>query len=443
MKTLSRAKRLAALVLGLSLLPITSCGDSTGPEESVYLFVINGYTAASTISIFGPRGPVVQGLKFGERTPEPIEVNRSLGTEFTLLLDGTPTPIDLDFQLFSLYPQETATMFLKRRSDAEDASVSLYRHVQTISRSCAFTFENGLSVDNQFTSDAFNFSWAPEFNYDPNVAGYFTDETSIPVITECGPLPTPTRSPIPRDFSTTVIPDPWFFKTTCQDSLQPNLLCDVWGELDNGAIIGLPPTQEYFECVAQAISIKQPEDAMNPSPFPPADAQVQCPPGALTWDDVQVDPNGVDECKAGKRYPAFLLEPTQTGQQTWTLIRGPDDFSCSGDDCECTETFRIRNDGLAVSTGFDVIFGPQGDDAKGQHLDGDLVTSTVVVPGGSEHFYVMFGRPVNPIVWQWNSGENFVDLNQFPYSNDQDGRIGEYSDPEGAGGNANNANNGN
>jgi len=41
---------------------------------------------------------------------------------------------------------------------------------------------------------------------------------------------------------------------------------------------------------------------------------------------------------------------------------------------------------------------------------------------------VLFGRPVNPLIWQWNSGEAFANLDAFPYFNDQDARIGDYDD---------------
>jgi len=42
---------------------------------------------------------------------------------------------------------------------------------------------------------------------------------------------------------------------------------------------------------------------------------------------------------------------------------------------------------------------------------------------------VLFGRPVNPLIWQWDSGNSFVDLSPYPYYNDQNTRIGDTDSP--------------
>lgn len=402
-----RVVTLATAALALS--SVTGCGSSEG-GETVYLFVINGYTAAETLSVFGNAGPVVQGLKFGERSEEPIEVNRNFGTQFTVVIDGMPQAVELEHDLYSMYPQETGTLFIKKRSGTSDIATSLFRHVQTIDPSCQFTFENGLSLSNEYVT-AGSFSYAPEFRIEDRPSSGYLDETQVPVITECGPLPTPTRSPIPRpELLSAIDNDPYFFYVGCVSDVQSNLLCPVWGESEvEDEVIAAPPTAEYFECIAGAVTVKQPEGA-EPLPFPGADAQVQCPEGPLTWDDVQVDPLAVAECKALKKYNTTFAKPNE-GSEVITYRN-----------IGCEQTFRIRTPGLQV------IFGPKDGDTLGQHGDGDYVESTIEIPVGSEHFYVLFGRPVNPLIWQWNSGEAFVDLAPYPYYNDQNGNVGNYDD---------------
>jgi len=402
-----------------------SCGAG-GDRETVYLFVINGYAGSESIDVYGPTGPIVQGLPFGDRTEEPVEINRASGTDFIIVIKGTPTPIELEFNLFAMYPQETATLFIKKRSSVESAAVSLYRHIQTIDPYCALTLENGLSLNNDFLTVG-SFSFAPEFNLGTAEGGGYFDETQERVFTECGPLPLPTLPPIPRPtLKQAIDANPYFFLVDCQLPSGAARVCPVAARLedDQGKVIGFKPTAEYFQCVQQAISIKQPEGAM-PSPFPPADAQVQCPEGELTWDDVQVDAAAVEECKALTEYDTQLLEPGD-GQQTYSLSPRPaplsDDFSgliLGSDDQEvCDVQFRVRTP--AVTT----IFGPQADSSDpGKHGEGAYTESSIAIPVGAEHFWVLFGRPVNPLVWQWNSSENFVDLNEFPYLNDQSQNI--------------------
>lgn len=422
----SRWKMLRRLSLCLLLTSLsfasTSCGGSE--RETVYLFVINGYAAAESIDVYGPRGPLVQELAFGERTPEPIKIDRSTGTNFTVVIKGAPSPVELQLDLFNFYPQETGTLFVKKRDGDDSAALSLYRHVQSIDPSCAITFENGLSTGNDFLTIS-SFSFAPEFNLETAENGGYFEETQESVLTECGPLPTPTPSPIPRpDLKQRIDEEPWFFLGDCQSTLQDNLVCPVWGQLsdENGSVVGAKPTISYFECVEQAITIKQPEGAM-PSPFPAADSQVQCPDGALMWDDVQVDDQAVRECKALDRFTVSMLNPGSE-KQTYSLTAAVDllDQSDSpllrADDEACEIEFRIRTPRL------DTIFGPQpGSSEPGSHGSGGLVVSNIRIPIGAEHFFVIFGRPINPLVWQWNSSENFVNLEEFPYLNDQNRNI--------------------
>jgi hypothetical protein len=414
-KLSSRVRNATLASLIAMIAPLTSCGDSAA-AESVFLFVINGYTGSNSLTIIGPTGTVASSLAFGDRVG-PVEVNRALGTEFTVLLDGTPEAIDLDLELFSMYPQETGTLFLKRRSDDAEVAVSLYRHVQTISPSCQLTFENALSLNETYLSFPHQFTYSPEFRLDDIQEGGYFPEQDLTIQTECGPLPSPPAgSRIPRDFSD-IQADPYFFMTPCEDTILENQLCHVWGEYGidlTTNVLGRPTTGEYANCLSQAVEIKQPE-VDPPLPFPPDDAQVQCPPGPLTWDDVNLPESAILDCQEKKVYETVTVAPGAESNNTESI------YFFSG---KCTHTFRI------VTPGLQTIFGPEDGDALGKHQDGDFVETTAEISPGSEHFYILFGRPVNPLVWQWDSGSNFVDLAAYPYFNGQNERIGDTDFPE-------------
>lgn len=432
------ARPLALIAAALLTLFATSCGSSEPGGESVFLYVVHGYAGAQTMSLIGPGGPVVNNLAFGERAdgPTPIEVDRTLGSEFTLILDGTPQPVEFEKELFSLYPQETATLFISRRSGSEEAQATVFRHVQSISQTCLLTLHNSLSLDNTYSTTEFTFY--PELNLGSAAAGGYFDEAQELVYTECGPInDLPNPGPIPRtavDSSGNRVPlnqvidqYPWFFPVECSDAIVDSEICFHWGTppapgqptivYEGGVVIGPTNSRTYLECVEGAITIKQPEDPANPLPFPPQDAQVQCPDGAITWDDVNVDGQAVRECKEFQQRNTEGVEPAQ--EDTYNTIGI---YGVSENENSCSITFRVRTALL------DVIFGPNAAGDPGIHQNGGYVVSDIEIPIGSEHFFVLFGRPVNPLVWQWNSGETFADLRDFPYFNGQDERLGDYSD---------------
>lgn len=414
-KLSSRVRNATLASLIAMIAPLTSCGDSAA-AESVFLFVINGYTGSNSLTIIGPTGTVASSLAFGDRVG-PVEVNRALGTEFTVLLDGTPEAIDLDLELFSMYPQETGTLFLKRRSDDAEVSVSLYRHVQTIDPGCQLTFENGLSMNETYVTNAGQFSIALEYFRESAAGGGYFDESQERVQTECGPLPEPPAgSLVPRDHSL-IEQEPYFFQVDCEDPIRENAVCYTWGDFGgDGAtgVVGPPRTSQYLDCLSQAVEIKQPE-ADPPLPFPPDDAQVQCPPGPITWADVNLPEQAILDCQKDRLYETAVATPGAEGNNTITTLYGG---------ASCTVQFRIRTPGLQT------IFGPEDGDTLGKHQDGDFVEARVEIPTGSEHFFVLFGRPVNPLIWQWDSGSNFVDLAAYPYFNGQNVRIGDTDFPE-------------
>ncbi len=168
------ASKLVSLgIVVLSMTFMASCGDQGGGGEGgegevVYLYVFNGYAGSKSMSLYGPSGKVVTGLGFGVRSPEPVAVDRNLGTEFQLVVDGAPQTVELNFPLFSLYPQETGTLLFKKRADVADADATIYRHVRSKSDECRLVFDNALSLSSEGLG---HFGFVPLFEFSNSVGG--------------------------------------------------------------------------------------------------------------------------------------------------------------------------------------------------------------------------------------------------------------------------------
>lgn len=420
---------LAALV-ATSALGLTGCSEV---PDTVFLYFINGYPASAGVTLIGPTGVIAEDVQFGDRMGAngpcptdasciPLEFDRKFGSEFTILMDGVPDSIEASIDLYALYPQETGTLVLNRRSGEASADFTMVRHVQTISQECAITFINALSLGDDFTA-VVKYYVAPEFHFPQIVsAGYVPNESELPFLTRCGPLPTgtPEHNALSRQSTIdAVADDPWFFYTPCADNAA--ILCPAWGAprpdgsrpsktQPDGTAFLVPNTDEYYECISNAITILPPPE-MQASPFPIPEESIECPDGELLWENVQVDQKAAALCAEAQLRQITKVDP---GAETFTL------FQYFGDDGLCDVEFRVRSGGL------DGIFGPEGNDDLGFHQNGDFVVTEAEIDVGSEHFWLLFGRPVNPLVWQWDSGDNFVNLESYPYPNGQNGRIGDY-----------------
>ena len=430
------AGRLAGLLIAGSF-GLLSCGDSV--PDSVFLYIINGYPASDGMTIIGPAGPVVRDAKFGDRMAAngvcppgeacvPIEVDRRFGSEdWTVMLDGMPQTAELTKDLFAMYPQETGTLVVTRRSEDEEVQGTLLRHTQSINAGCSLVMYNGLSLSNNYMSSS-SYTIAPEFRVEPVESAGYSNELNTAFLTECGALPTtaPEHEALARsELYAAVQAQPWFFPVTCEEDESENAVCYGWGiphgaeqisRLQEGGLVSTARvSRNYYDCVQDAITIKQPEMDGAPLPFPPADAQVQCPEGELTWGDVQIDAEAIAECQRPIIKTSSILEPAAEDATLSFLAY---------DERLCQTEFRLRN------IGQDIIFGPKGDDAEGSNQNGEIITSEISAAPGSQHFWVLLGRPVNPIIWQWDSTNSFVDLraseNGFPYPNSKNEMIGVY-----------------
>lgn len=397
-----------------------SCADN---GESVFLYFIDAYAGAETVSIIGDTGPLVQGAKFGERhgvdgtcrpggNPRrcvPIEYDRTIGGEFQMVVDRMAEVAETGFNLQNMYPQETATIVFNKRIGETSVDTRLFRHIQSASSTCTLTMVNSLSLDNSDLAAPNQFSMIPEFRIDdPNDAGYL-DEGSLDIPTECGNLPADEGlfDQIARlDIQDRVRESPWFTLIECTDDTDPSVeLCFAWGpplsddrsfiNLD-GDVLSERTTFEFWDCLQGAFTFNT-EGMMGAAP-----GEDSCPPAPLTWDDVSVDPQAVLECQL----PRFVSPRNVEPSASYSIVQ-------AGGNCEYTMRPRTAAQ--------DVIF-------EGRHGvdNGDLIVSEIEIDGGSEHFWVLFGRPVNPLLWEWDSGNQIADLRDFPYFNGQDSRIGDY-----------------
>ncbi len=421
------------IVLLISLVGLSSCGEGGG--ESIFLYFINAYAGADNVTVIGPTGPMVQGAKFGDRVGVdssggstvcepgksciPLQFDRNLGGDFTAIIDGAPETYEFSYPLFSLYPQETATMLFGGRSnDGNSVEGHLVRHTQTISDTCVLTFMNALSLDTGNGVGQQSFDIVPEFNMTPEEALY-VDETQTILSTECGPMKLPNPDYIARkDLMADVAENPWFFVAKCADidETEGDFLCTSWvdpktsryGALDlNSSIWARRNTEEYFGCIANAISFQ--DDSMMMGA-----AGDSCPAGELAWDDaaLSIDFKKIADCQ---EFVSKTVESVSPDQSRYSL------FGSNFRNDLCTPTFRFRTPGL------DAVFGPETDSkTKGRHQKGELVEISAEIGPGNEYFVAIMGRPVNPIIWRWESGTNIANLDDFPYSNDQDDRIGDY-----------------
>ena len=419
------------ITLLAGLIALSSCGEGGG--ESVFLYFINAYNGVESVSIIGPTGPLVQSAGFGDRMGVdqsgasavcppgkkqciPIEYDRNLGGDFTTIVDGAPSSYEFTYPMFALYPQETATMiFAGRAGDGETVETHMVRHVQSVSETCLLTFINALSLDTNETVGGQELDIIPEFNLTERT-GYI-DERSVPFPTQCGTINdvgNPKHIALTRDLGPAIKDSPWFFYTENCGEKRPGTLCPTWvnpngrkyGSVLRGSTVEATRSSiEYYECVQGALTFEVP-------PVMAGQEEAECPPdGMLTWAQVIVDDLAVAECKNGTVKTVESLPPDETRIT----------FSSQDAADICKTKFRIRTPGL------DAVFGPvKGKKTKGSHQKGDLIEIDLNIGAGNEYFIALMGRPVNPLIWRWESGTNIANLNDFPYVNDKDGAIGKY-----------------
>jgi hypothetical protein len=369
------------LLLSFGLLVLPSCGGADGAggssREYVYLHVFNGYPGASSVTIYGPSGSIVDGLPYGARTPRPVRVDRNLGSQFLFVLDGAPQTFDADATLFSMYPAETGTLFVSRRMDGT-VRFEIFRHIPSISENCRLVMANALPTSNEGLG-VYSFAFAWNFgrtNYSVPQAGY---------------VPGDPRLDDDPNFLSRIEDYPYFFLVELEDDrlgwlwVGPEETIDPPRvDFESSSIKSPPPTSVVVECLSE---LEEPEE---PTP----------PPGGSTFEEILAYEEAYNDylqafaqfrteeaqCKAPREYTFFSVHPGLDHIETVHInprFQGPSD--------SCDAQIRIFSD-------FGNIF--DGDHGSGSRRDFD------VSYGSADHFFaVLYGFPVDPRMATWKTSD--------------------------------------
>ncbi|MFW5968868.1 MAG: hypothetical protein ACOCV2_15185 [Persicimonas sp.] len=408
--------------------PSTGCGG--GEEtETVFLHVFNGYPGSESLTLYGPQGAVAEKLEFAEGTDEAVEVNRNVNSDdFELVIDGAPTPIEIPQTSFSLYPDETATLMVSRRSGESTADANMYRHTRSSGPECLLTMGNSLSLDNSMMAEQLSFSYQTEWQRDP--APYYDPDAEQLAETRCGPVEVPDRYDR-TSLHDQIENDPWFFPV--ESSTEEDQYQFAWavrrehpetgeprstGVDANGQIRAKQTTIDYVDCLSDAVQMEEEDDEGTNNG---SSGETQCPdltetatgPGGsevdvLADDEVVWDHEAAGDCGEDVTYGGF---PVEAGQPGGSVTFSIDSSMNLGDDssetCEVPVRFRTPST--------DLIFRDTGEDDS----EGEFVQTVVGFDDFSQHrFLVVYGRPIDPFITQWDSEETAVDLEDHPYPGD-------------------------
>lgn len=400
-KQWSRALTGALMVM---LLALAGCGSGQN-DEVVYLHVFNAYPGASSMSLYGPGGVVVRDLPFGQRTPEPVAVDRNLGDAFILLLDGAPESFDTTIPVWSMYPHETATVLFKRRTGGSDISPPvLYRHVQTGYRTAPDGIPDGqrqqrcrMVMDNALAgaSGSFmNMSYIPAFKVNPSCVGYKESIGSF-------------DDPRGAEFIQQVANNPWFYPIEVAGDevvyIKDGPTCPPYEAGALGEVL-LPSGTFDFLWAGSEFSTRRFDETGNIAVPPTTGQLMEC----LGWDpnlsagdqSDLLTPDALAGCLIATIQP--LTVETEPELQYLEFPVGMGEGIPPG---RCGFDVRADSD-------FESIF-------VGRNLDGSPVMERAEFAPNQYYFWVLYGRPVNPLVESWGSNEpeeggGFVDLPPYP-----------------------------
>ncbi len=398
----------------------TNCGDSEG-HEVVYLHVFNAYPGAQAMSLYGPAGAVVTDLPYGTRTENPVAVDRNLGTNFELVLDGAPTTFDLDQQLYSLYPQETATFLFSRRQD-NAAHAQILRHIQSVSAGCRLVFHNSLALANDNIGE---YSFIVGWNFFGQVdqVGYNQSEEDSFVndhIDELGDFHVDNHIERVANLYGNISDHPVFALAQGvgqQGQSDLNLLNFVWlgqekfvdppqVDFGSGNILTHPPTIDYIECLEGVI---EGEDELpdNGEEEEEEDDTRDCTE-LQSYTATTFGPGGDQVGNILHYYPESLPQTLQSGE----------DRFAPGANQECGADLRIYSDYA------NIFFGDPGFDNRplfvnefGQVLSAEEDPLIRLFPrfSRSDHqFYVVYGRPVDPDILSWRASDELHPMDPTP-----------------------------
>jgi hypothetical protein len=399
-----QGSRVLLACLVASVLALAGCGNGQDGEV-VHLHVFNAYPGADSISVYGPSGVVARDLPFGQRTEEPVAVERNLGEQFTIIIDGAPDQFQTSVPVWSMYPHETGTILFKRRTgeNSIDDPV-LYRHVQTGYRTgddvppeqqqeaCRLVLDNALSGE---SSSLMNMTYLPAFRINPNCVGY---RESIGSFTD----------PRGSSFIQRVANSPFFYPVDVEGSkigyIKDGPGCPAYNTNDPDGRVLIPGGTVEFVWAGGNYSEWFFEDGGNIRVQPTTGDLMQC----LGWDPERpaadqsdlITPDTLATCLSVS-YETEGIETTGTVD----YFRFPVGLGQDVDPGRCGFDIRADSD-------FESIF-------TGQNLNGEPVIERAEFSPNQYYFWVLYGRPVNPLVEKWGSnqpenGGGFVELPDYP-----------------------------
>ena len=423
MRRISAVALLAALLLSVA----PGCGNQGPKPETVWLHVFNAYPGVSSLSLYGPNGAVTTDLPFGKRTNSYQSVDRNLGTDFTLILEGAPTTFEISLPLYDMYPHESGTVFFKRRSGADTVDEPIvFRHVQTgyteEDKQCRLILDNAISAQND---DIAIFNYVPAMKIRPSCTGY---------VDEIGTYNDRDQMAEAKNGQMIQVGRPWLHNTN--NNKKPEFVRQPWfipADAQGGGIVDVrnvkngkcpaldsTPDDNKNKRDQQVVG----EDTVEFIWAPQADVDYEsgtftaAPPTRQYMDCIGWDP---DKNANRQSIESDQVDKCQGTQQTTDVVKLNNEvvslrfpagigLKSNGDNLtskQCGFEQTIMSD-------FFNVFKEPGDKKKKE-----AVTRMIKYKPSQYYFWVLYGRPVNPLVEEWGAntpgrGGGFVELPNYP-----------------------------
>lgn len=409
---------------GLFMAGISACGGGTN-HETVYLRFVNGYPGAKSMTLQGPQGSIFSDLKFGEAIEKPVEISRNRQPgRFQLLINGAPQPFNMNVEVFQMYPQETGTLFIQRRSGESSAESTLFRHFQMFTgndtdRQCVLTLANRLALENgdNFPEDL-SYTVQPQWRvrqeypfeaYKESESDGQVSTTESEVLTRCGPVKVPSQY-LRDDLYERLQDDKgWYYPVEVKKEGEGYMF--VKGALKTtDTVEAFRPTVDYKACMREAITFLQPEQQGTEGgggeqeeqatgtitcPEQPTDADGNIEPFVISEEKrVQIDQEAARSCLETTEYTGKPIEPGGNSVH-WMYTSG------LGEEGSCSTALRMRTPRI------DLVFEKDGDPGyAGQEVTFDP---------GNHHLFILYGRPVSPLMKQWSGTGTVEPLDKHAY----------------------------
>ena len=362
------------------------------------MHVFNAYPGADSISVYGPAGVVARDLPFGQRTEEPVAVQRNLGSDFTIIVDGAPQQFEVSVPIWSMYPHETGTLLFKRRTGETgiDPPV-LYRHVQTGAsvdqgqQTCRLVLDNALSGS---SGNLVNMTYIPAFRINPSCVGYRS---------QIG-----TFSDYRSNLLSAIQSNPWFYPVDVDQTkvgfIADSATCPAFNTPDPDGRVILEGGTIEFVWAGGPNTTRSFKGGGSLAVPPPTGELMNC----LGWDPDTPASEQQELLSAENRANCESATFETTGIQTQGQIDYfifPPGLGQEIDPGRCGFDIRADSD-------FESIF-------TGQNLNGEPLVERAEFAPNQYYFWVLYGRPVNPLVEKWGAnqpenGGGFVEIPDYP-----------------------------